>query len=91
MANTLLREEERYLNPDEVQALDKRRNRGLMLMVVSTQFLIVSIVLLLWIGQDMTYAPGWAHPVTYYFVIAVIVSACAGLAGMAMRRNTPEF
>ena len=91
MANTLLREEERHLNPDEVRALDKRRNRGLMLMVVSTQFLIVSVVLLLWIGQDITYAPAWAHPVAYYFVVAVIVSACTGLAGMAMRRNAPEF
>jgi hypothetical protein len=41
-----------------------------MLMVISGQFGIITTVLLLWIVQDLTYAPGWAHPVFYYFAFA---------------------
>jgi hypothetical protein len=48
-------------------------------------------VLLLWLVQDLTYAPGWAHPVAYYFAFALLVSAFTGLAGTYLRRGTPEF
>ena len=54
MANTLLAMEERNLTPDQVEVLDKRRNRGLMLMVVSGQFGIITSILLLWLVQDLT-------------------------------------
>ena len=91
MANTLLAMEERNLTPDQVEVLDKRRNRGLMLMVVSGQFGIISTVLLLWIVQDLTYAPGWAHPVFYYFVFSLMVSGLTGLTGAYLRRGAPEF
>jgi hypothetical protein len=91
MANTLLPVEERNLNPNQVALLDKRRNRGLMLMVISGQFGIITVVLLLWLVQDLTYAPGWAHPVAYYFAFSVIISGLTGMAGAYLRRGTPEF
>jgi hypothetical protein len=91
MANTLLAMDERNLTPDQVEVLDKRRNRGFMLMVVSGQFGIITVILLLWLVQDLTYAPGWAHPVAYYFAFALLVSSICGLAGMYLRRGAPEF
>lgn len=91
MANTLLPEEERNLTPNDVALLDKRRNRGLMLMVVSGQFAIITAVLLLWVVQDVTYAPGWAHPVLYYFIVAILISVVTGISGAYLRRGAPEF
>jgi hypothetical protein len=91
MANTLIPVEERNLTPNEVELLDKRRNRGFMLMVISGQFGIITVVLLLWLVQDLTYAPGWAHPIAYYFAFALIVSGFTGLSGAYLRRGAPEF
>jgi hypothetical protein len=91
MANTLLRIEERNLTPRQVELLDKRRTRGFMLMVISGQFAIITTILLLWLVQDLTYAPGWAHPVAYYFAFSVLVSGFTGLAGAYLRRGAPEF
>ena len=71
--------------------LDKRRNRGFVLMVVAGQFSIIATMLLLWVCQDVTYSPGWAHPVLYYFLFSVAVAGIAGLTGAYMRRGTPEF
>jgi hypothetical protein len=91
MANMLLPSEERNLTPDEIDALDKRRHRGLLCLVISGQFAIIATVLLLWTGQDMTYAPGWAHPTDYYFIIAIIICLVCGFTGLALRRGHPEF
>jgi hypothetical protein len=91
MANTLLPIEERNLTPRQVELLDKRRTRGFMLMVISGQFAIITTILLLWVVQDVTYAPGWAHPVFYYFVFSILVSGFTGLAGAYLRRGAPEF
>jgi nitrate reductase gamma subunit len=87
MANTLLPPQERNLTPDQVEALDKRREWGLTLQVIAGQFAVICVVLSLWIGQDLTYSPGWAHPMAYYFAIALgIVIVCGGI-GTAMRRG----
>jgi hypothetical protein len=91
MANTLIPIEERSLTPNQVELLDKRRNRGFLFMVISGQFGIISTILLLWVVQDLTYAPGWAHPVFYYFVFSLMVSGLAGLTGAYLRRGAPEF
>ena len=91
MANMLLRAEERNLNPNQVERLDKRRNRGFVLMVIAGQFGIISTLLLLWLVQDLTYSPGWAHPVAYYFAFSLMVSGTAGLSGAYLRRGAPEF
>jgi hypothetical protein len=91
MANTLLPVEERNLTPDQVSAIDKRRRRGFMLLVVSIQFAIIASVLLLWVGQDLTYSPGFANPIAYYFAIVIIISVFSGIAGVVLRRGAPEF
>jgi hypothetical protein len=91
MANTLLPIEEQNLTPNQVEHLDKRRTRGFMLMVIAGQFGIIATVLLLWVVQDLTYAPGWAHPVFYYFVVALGISGISGLSGAYLRRGAPEF
>lgn len=91
MANTLLPIEERNLTPNQVARLDKRRSRGFLLMVISGQFAIITVVLLLWLVQDLTYSPGWAHPVAYYFAITVLISGITGSTGAYMRRGAPEF
>jgi len=91
MANSLLPLEERSLTPDQVEALDKRRDMGHTLLVIAGQFTVIATVLLLWIGQDLSYSPGWAHPMFYYFVIALIIIAVCGLTGLTMLRGTPRI
>jgi nitrate reductase gamma subunit len=91
MANSLLPPEERNLTPDQVQALDKRREWGHTLLVIAGQFAVISVVLLLWVGQDLTYSPGWIHPMAYYFFLAISLVAILGLAGLILRRGTPRL
>jgi hypothetical protein len=91
MANTLIPVYERDLTPNQVERLDKRRNRGFMFMVIAGQFAIISVILLLWLVQDVTYAPGWAHPILYYFIFALLVTGFCGMTGAYLRRGAPEF
>jgi len=91
MANTLLPPEERNLTPDQVEALDKRRDLGHTLLVIAGQFAVIATVLLLWVGQDLSYSPGWAHPIAYYFALAVTLVIVLGLSGIALRRGTPRL
>jgi hypothetical protein len=91
MANTLLPLAEQSLTPNQVEQLDKRRNRGFVLMVISGQFGIITTLLLVWLVQDLTYSPGWAHPVAYYFAFSLLVSGFSGLTGAYLRRGAPEF
>jgi hypothetical protein len=58
MANMLIPAEERFLTPEQVEALDRRRRRGHTLLVIGWQTAIIAIVLTLWSGQDLTYSPG---------------------------------
>jgi hypothetical protein len=88
MANSLLPPEERDLTPDQVEALDKRREWGHTLLVLAGQFAVIATVLLLWVGQDLTYSPGWIHPMAYYFVIAIGLVVVLGLAGLILRSGT---
>ncbi len=91
MPNMLIPVEERNLTPDQVVALDKRRQRGLMLQVMGTQFGFVAILLTVWAGQDFTYSPGWIHPMGYYMILAGILSLICCLSGSVLRRGVPEF
>jgi hypothetical protein len=90
MANSLLPLEERNLTPDQVEALDKRRELGHTFLVIAGQFTVIATVLLLWVGQDLTYSPGWAHPMAYYFFVALGIIAVMGISGLRMRRGTPR-
>jgi hypothetical protein len=91
MANSLLPPEERNLTPDQVEALDKRRDLGHTFLVIAGQFAIIAVVLLLWVGSDLSYSPGWAHPMAYYFCIAIGIVVVLGISGMVMRRGTPRI
>lgn len=91
MANSLLPPEERNLTPDQVELLDKRREWGQTLLVIAGQFAVIATVLLLWVGQDLTYSPGWVHPMAYYFAIAVGLIVVLGLAGLMLRSGTPRI
>jgi hypothetical protein len=91
MANMLLPIEERNLTPEQVELLDKRRRRGQLFLVLCFQSLIVSTLLTLWSGQDLTYSPGWIHPVFYWNSITVIAAIVFGITGIRLRRGTNEF
>jgi hypothetical protein len=90
MANTLLPPEERFLTPDQVEALDKRRDLGHTFLVIAGQFAVIAAVLLLWVGQDLSYSPGWAHPMAYYFALALLIIVSFGIAGIILRQGTPR-
>ncbi len=91
MSNLQLHQAERNLNPDQVVALDKRRQKGLMLQVMGAQFGFVAILLTVWAGQDFTYSPGWTHPMGYYMILAGTLSLICWLSGSVLRRGVPEF
>jgi len=90
MAN-LLPPEERYLTPEQVETLDKRRDLGHTLLVIAGQFAVIATILLLWVGQDLTYSPGWAHPIAYYFAVVLTLIAVFGVAGFVLRKGTPRI
>jgi hypothetical protein len=91
MANPLLPPEERNLTPDQVEALDKRRDLGHTMLVIAGQFAVIATILLLWVGQDLTYSPGWAHPIAFYFAIALAIILVFGVTGYALRKGTPRI
>ena len=91
MANTLLPPEERNLTPDQVETLDKRRDLGLSFLVIAGQFAVIATVLLLWVGQDLSYSPGWAHPMAYYFFLALLIICGFSIAGLVLRKGTPRI
>lgn len=91
MANMLLSPQERTLTPDEVELLDRRRRRGQLFLVISFQCIIVSTLLTLWSGQDLTYSPGWMHPVAYWNAITLILAVFFGISGLSLRRGSTEF
>jgi hypothetical protein len=87
MPNMHIPEAERNLTPAEVTALDKRRQRGLVFQVISGQFAFFAVLLLLWTGQDLTYSPGWVHPMFYFNVLTGLVAVIFGLYGTYLRRG----
>jgi hypothetical protein len=91
MANSLLPLEERNLTPDQVEALDKRRELGHTFMVIAGQFSVVATLLLLWVGQDLKYSPGWMHPMAYYFALALLLVAGFGATGLRLRKGMPRL
>lgn len=91
MANTLIRYEERSLTPDEVEALDRRRRRGQLFLVIGFQCLIVATLLTLWSGQDATYSPTWHRPMLLWNAVTAVLAAGFLLTGIALRRGSNEF
>jgi hypothetical protein len=91
MANSLLPLEERNLTPAQVEALDKRRDLGHTFLVIAGQFSVIATILLLWVGQDLKYSPGWIHPMAFYFAVVLALIGFFGLTGMVLRRGTPRI
>ena len=90
MANMLIPAEERYLSPEEVEVIDRRRRRGQLLLVLGFQFGIVATLVTLWAGQDLQYSPG-IHPVFYWDVFLFLLSLVCLLRGIQLRRGSNEF
>jgi len=91
MANTLIPADERDLTPEEVVALDRRRRRGQLFLVLCFQCLIVGTLVTLWAGQDLAYSPGFAHPMAYWDAILFTLAAIFGVVGVRLRRGSNEF
>ena len=91
MANMLIPVEERHLTPDEVEALDRRRRRGQLMLVLCWQCLIVGTLVTCWSGQDATYSPGWARPMVYWDALLFALAVVFGVAGVVLRRGNNEF
>jgi hypothetical protein len=87
MANMSIPAEERNLTPAQVEQLDKRRRWGLAFQVIAGQFAFFAVLLLLWTGQDLTYSPGWVHPMFYFNVLAGVMAVIFGLYGSWLRRG----
>ena len=91
MANTLIPVEERNLTPEGVEALDRRRRRGQLFLVIGCQCLVVATLVTIWAGQDATYSPGLHRPMVYWDVVAFTLSAFFLLTGISLRRGSTEF
>jgi hypothetical protein len=91
MANMILPYAERMMTPDEVEALDRRRRRGQLFLVVGCQFLVVAILVTVWAGQDLTYSPGWHRPMAFWDGIAFLAAFTLIVRGVALRRGSNEF
>jgi len=91
MANMLIPVEERHLTPQEVEALDRRRRRGQLFLVICFQCIIVGTLVTLWSGQDLSYSPGWARPMVYWNAILFVLAVIFGIAGIRLRRGSAEF
>jgi hypothetical protein len=91
MENTLVPVNERSASPDEIEAIDKRRQWGLTFQVIAGQFAFFAVLLTLWSGQDVTYSPGWVHPMFYFNVLAGTLAVIFGIYGTYLKRGAPEF
>ena len=91
MANNLIPIEERTLTPQQVEALDRRRRRGQLFLVLCFQCLIVATLVTLWSGQDLTYSPGWVRPMFYWNAVLFVLALVFGVAGVRLRRGSQEF
>jgi hypothetical protein len=91
LANTLIAIEERTLTPQQVEALDRRRRRGHLFLVLCFQCLIVATLVTLWSGQDLTYSPGWVRPMFYWNATLFLLAIVFGVAGVRLRRGSHEF
>ncbi|ADV84043.1 hypothetical protein [Terriglobus saanensis] len=91
MANLSLPLYERNLTPDEVVRLDARRRRGQLFFTICGQTAIITVLLSLWVGQDLTYSPGWERPMTYWALTTGLISFVTFILGMKARRGNHEF
>ena len=91
MANNLIPIEERNLSPEGVDALDRRRRRGQLFLVLCFQCVIIATLVTLWSGQDLAYSPGFARPMVYWDALLFTLAAVFAVIGIRLRRGSNEF
>jgi len=91
MANSLIPVEEQNLTPEQVEALDKRRHKGQLCLIIGGQLFIFATLLSLWAGQDLTYSPNFIHPMAGLMALCGIGSIVSIITGINLRRGNPEF
>jgi hypothetical protein len=91
MANPLLPPEEQNLTPEQVEALDKRRHKGQLCLIIGGMLFIFACLLSLWAAQDLIYSPGFAHPISAFMFLAGTGSIIFIIVGLGLRRGNPEF
>lgn len=91
MANLRLPADQRNLTPHEVELIDARHRRGQLLLVIGFQALIVTGILSLWVGQDLTYSPGFHRPIAFWAATTALLSVVCLLSGLALRGGKHEF
>ena len=91
MANTMIPIGERTLTPQQVEALDRRRRRGHLFLVLCFQCLIVATLVTVWAGQDLTYSPGWVHPMFYWNAALFLLAIVFAVVGIRLRCGCTEF
>ncbi|HEV2646655.1 MAG TPA: hypothetical protein VGU46_09850 [Acidobacteriaceae bacterium] len=91
MANNLIPIEERNLSPEGVDALDRRRRRGQLFLVLCFQCVIIATLVTLWSGQDLAYSPGFARPMVYWDALLFVLAAVFAVIGIRLRRGSNEF
>jgi hypothetical protein len=91
MANTLIPIEERSLTPQQVEALDNRRRRGQLLLVLSFQSLILASLVVFWVAQDLANSPRYLFPMFYVDAALFLLAVVFGFSGVRLRRGTTEF
>ena len=91
MANLAIPYIERDLSPEAVERLDARRRRGQLFLVIGFQAAIVTTILGLWVGQDLTHSPGWHHMIAYWAMFTSGLCAICLLTGLRLRSGMHEF
>ena len=91
MPNLRLPVEERNLTPEQVEQVDARRRRGQLSLVIGLQARVVTGVLSLWVGQDLTYSPGLHRPIFFWACITGGIAVVSFLYGLAVRGGKHEF
>ncbi|HTV06497.1 MAG TPA: hypothetical protein VME86_14105 [Acidobacteriaceae bacterium] len=91
MANLTLPAEERNLTPDQVEQLDNRRRWGLTYQVLGVQCAFFAVLITIWSGQDLTYSPGWVHPMFYLNALTGILALVFFFYGSHLKRGNLDF
>jgi archaellum biogenesis protein FlaJ (TadC family) len=91
MVSTALCTEKHNSAPAQVEPLFNLRDLGHTLLVIAGQLAAIAVILLLWVCKDLSYSPGWAHPIGYYFAITLAAIAILGVAGILLRRQNTRL
>ena len=75
-----------------MEALDKRRDLGHTFLVIAGQFTLpwpscCSVGLV----RSRLIRRGWAHPMPYYFLLALILIVFFSITGLILRRGPPRI